>query len=130
MMNVVRLKQVIPVVLFVALVVAAAVGVQKGFKQSRMPLVDPNHPKVLADELPAVVLYSTEWCTYCKAARTYFTSKNVPFVERDIEKTPQAEREYRLLGGKGVPLITVNNHSIQGFDKTGFKTVYLGEVEL
>ncbi len=68
--------------------------------------------------------------SYCKAARTYFTSKNVPFVERDIEKTPQAEREYRLLGGKGVPLITVNNHSIQDFDKTGFKTVYLGEVEL
>ncbi|WP_053980544.1 glutaredoxin family protein [Marinagarivorans algicola] len=125
-----RLKQVIPLVLFVGMAGAVIAGVQKGLSQSRAPLVDPNHPKVVNNELPSVVLYSAEWCTYCKAARTYFTSKNVPFVERDIEKSPQAEREYRRLGGQGIPLITINDHRIQGFDKTGFKSVYLGEIEL
>lgn len=125
-----RIKQYVPVALFVVVALLMGVGLHKGFKQSSEPLVDPSHPKVQANDLPAVVLYSAEWCTYCKAAKSYFGSRQVPFIERDIEKSAQAAQAYRRLGGQGLPLITVNQHIIRGFDKAGFKAVYLNELAL
>lgn len=123
----IQLKRFVPVVLLFAIIVSAVLVLQKGFKQSQMPLLDPNHPKVLAQDLPKVVLYSAEWCAYCKAARAYFNAKQVPFIERDIEKSSQAHRDYQNLGGQGVPLITINHRVLRGFDKAAFKVAYLNE---
>ena len=124
----IHLKQIVPVVFVIVLIVGVIMGMQKGFRQSQLPLLDPSHPKVLAQDLPRVVLYSAEWCNYCKAARVYFIAKQVPFLERDIEKSPQAHSDYKNLGGQGIPLITINHYILQGFDKTDFKTEYLKAV--
>lgn len=70
-----------------------------------------------------VVMYRTSWCGYCKKAARYFTSKNVPFTEKDIEKDPAAGREMKEklaranLSGNGVPVIDVDGTIIQGFNQ-------------
>jgi len=42
----------------------------------------------------SVVLYTTAWCPACTQARTWFRQRGIPFVEHDIEKDQQADREY------------------------------------
>ncbi len=71
-----------------------------------------------------VVMYSTEWCTYCKKARKYFKKNNIQFVERDIEKSRSAKKQYEKIGGKGVPVILVGEKRMNGFSEKGFLKIY------
>ncbi|BCD98757.1 glutaredoxin family protein [Marinagarivorans cellulosilyticus] len=123
-----RIKAMLPVVIFFVLAAVAAAGIRYGLEQSKKPLIDSNHPNVVAGTLPVVTLYSTAWCSYCKAARTYFTRKNIAFIEKDIEKNPAAYQQYQQLGGNGVPFITINEYTMQGFDRKGFKAAYLKQL--
>ena len=63
-----------------------------------------------------VVLYSTDWCGYCKQTKRFLDSKGIPFKEFDIEKDAEARKAYEALGGRGIPLIDVNGTLIRGFD--------------
>jgi len=71
-----------------------------------------------------VLMYGAEWCGYCKQARSYFTSHGVPFSEYDVEKDAAAGREFKRLGGNGVPLILVGEQRLQGFSAAGFERLY------
>ena len=62
-----------------------------------------------------VVLYATEWCGYCQKTRELFAANNIPYVEYDIEKSTERHREYRQLGGRGVPVINANGTVIHGY---------------
>ena len=62
-----------------------------------------------------VVLYATEWCGYCERTRKLFAKHDIPYVEYDIEKSEQAYKEYKRLGGSGVPLVNANGTVIHGY---------------
>ena len=64
-----------------------------------------------------VVLYSTEWCGYCKQTRRFLDSKGIPYKEYDIEKSTEGRKAYEALGGRGIPLIDVNGTIIRGFSE-------------
>lgn len=67
-----------------------------------------------------VVIYSTNWCAYCKMARQYLSQKNIPVVEKNIEEDPTAHEELmNKIGGnfRGVPVIDVAGQIILGFDR-------------
>jgi glutaredoxin len=115
----------LPIIIFAVVAIAAGTAIRQGMANSSKPLVDVNHPKVLAGDVPKVTLYSTDWCSYCKAARTYFQRKQIPFEEKDIEKSVSAHKAYQQLGGNGVPFITIEAMSMQGFDRSSFKEAYL-----
>ncbi|WP_019528700.1 glutaredoxin domain-containing protein [Dasania marina] len=71
-----------------------------------------------------VKMYSAVWCGYCKKAKQYFIAQGIPFIELDIDKNPQAKREYKALGAKGVPVILVGNKRMNGFSVKGFQRIY------
>lgn len=71
-----------------------------------------------------VVMYSAAWCGYCKQARSYFKQQKIPFKEYDIETTQKGKRDYKKLGGNGVPLILVGDRRMSGFSVAGFKKLY------
>jgi len=71
-----------------------------------------------------VKMYSTNWCGYCKKARKYFNEKNINFVEYDIEKDSAANKRFKELGGKGVPLILVGKKKMSGFNSQRFDDIY------
>ena len=75
-----------------------------------------------------VVMYSTVWCGFCKQAKAYFRKKGIAFAEKDIEKSTQAKKEYKSLGGGGIPLILVGNkrgtQKISGFSIARFDAAY------
>ena len=77
-----------------------------------------------ADVGVEVVMYSTEWCGYCKKARKYFRSNNITFTEYDIEKDAKANRRHKEMGARGVPVILVGKKRMNGFSEAGFERIY------
>lgn len=74
----------------------------------------------------SVVMYSTTWCGYCKKAATYFRQKNISFQEYDIEKSEKGARDYKRLKGRGVPIILIGKHRMNGFNRETFDRIYFG----
>ena len=62
-----------------------------------------------------VVLYSTEWCGYCKQIRRFLDQKGIPYQALDIEKDAQARKAYEALGGGGIPFVDVNGTLIRDY---------------
>jgi glutaredoxin len=68
-----------------------------------------------------VTLYTTTWCGYCKKARAYLNARNIPFDDVDVETTDRGRREYRAMGGNGVPVILVGSQRMDGYDQSGLE---------
>ncbi|RMG21053.1 MAG: hypothetical protein D6729_01635, partial [Deltaproteobacteria bacterium] len=68
-----------------------------------------------------VVLYGTAWCGYCKKARRWLKRRGIPFVDRDVERDPEAVQELarkaRAAGvlPRGVPVIDVAGELVLGW---------------
>jgi glutaredoxin len=87
--------------------------------------VPPDERAAPADlQVKPVVMYATEWCGYCRKARAYFRKHNIPYTEHDIEKSESALKAFRMLGGRGVPLIVVGDQRMSGFSEGGFRRIY------
>jgi len=71
-----------------------------------------------------VVMYSTEWCGYCKKAKRYFNMKGITYTEYDVEKNARAKSEYQAMGATGVPVILVGKKRMNGFSEKGFEKLY------
>jgi glutaredoxin-like YruB-family protein len=71
------------------------------------------------DDATAIV-YSTNWCAYCKMAKQYLTQKGVKYVEKNIEESDDDRNELMAkIGGnfRGVPVLDINGEIILGFDR-------------
>lgn len=67
-----------------------------------------------------VIIYSTPWCGFCKMAKQYFDSKNVAYVDKNIEQDADAYKELmeKVQGNfQGVPVIDIKGQIILGFDR-------------
>ena len=67
---------------------------------------------------PRIVMYGTEYCSYCAAARMLLTKKGVEWEEISISGDEDKRREMmdRSGGGRTVPQIFIDGKSIGGFD--------------
>lgn len=76
-----------------------------------------------------VTLYMTSWCGACKAAAAYLRSRDVPFVEKDIERDASAAAEMQQkaqAAGKtprGVPVIDFRGTLLLGYDQGALATL-------
>lgn len=70
---------------------------------------------------PRIVMYATSWCPYCAKARDYFARNRIAYTEHDIEKSPAAHAEFKRLGGRGVPLISIGDRQMSGFSEQSFE---------
>ena len=67
-----------------------------------------------------VIVYSTNWCAYCKMAKQYLAGKEVAVDEKNIEEDPEAHKELMdKIGGnfRGVPVIDIAGTIVLGFDR-------------
>ncbi len=68
--------------------------------------------------MKTVTLYSTDWCPYCKAAKSFLAQKGVPYEEIDLTDD-DAGREALLVKANGrrtVPQMFVGDVHIGGYD--------------
>ncbi|MBJ6725914.1 glutaredoxin domain-containing protein [Geomesophilobacter sediminis] len=105
------------VALFLALPVAPALADQ-------LPQSPLNAAPEAAIVYPKITLFSTSWCPHCKHAKEYFTKKNIPFINRDVEVDTEA---MQLLTGKyqsqAVPVIVIGDDEVilRGFNEKKFE---------
>ncbi len=68
-----------------------------------------------------VIIYGAEWCGACHEAAAYLRRKGIPYVEKDIEKDPQAAREMQAklknagMRSGSIPVIDVRGKVMVGF---------------
>ena len=66
---------------------------------------------------PEVVIYTTPTCTYCGAAKRWFTEHGVTYTEYDVSRDPtRASEMYRLTGQGATPVIRVGGQVMVGYD--------------
>jgi len=89
-------------------------------------------PPPAAGGPPVVTIYGTSWCGACRQARQYFTTRKIPFADKDIERDADAARELAAKAAKmgiptdRVPVIDVRGRLLLGFDRARIETL-LGE---
>jgi glutaredoxin len=77
---------------------------------------------------PLVIIYGAEWCGACHDAARYLKKKGIPFIEKDVEKDPGAEREMERklaqngLRGGSIPIIDVRGKVMVGFSAEAIDT--------
>lgn len=70
-----------------------------------------------------VIIYGAEWCGACRQAGAFLRARDIPFVERDIERDPAAAAAMRAaaraagVSTSGIPIIDFRGRIIAGFDR-------------
>lgn len=70
-----------------------------------------------------VVVYSSDTCPYCVAAKNFLHENNVEFEEKNVTTCEQARNELISKGYRGVPVIVVGEEEVVGFDKSRLQTL-------
>lgn len=69
-----------------------------------------------------VTIYSTPTCTYCHAAKEFFTANGVEYTELDVAADLAARADMVTKSGQmGVPVIDVGGTIVVGFDEERIK---------
>lgn len=71
-----------------------------------------------------VVLYSADWCGYCRKAKAYLASNRIAYHEVDID-TDNGKADFaRTGGGKGIPLLLAGGQRVQGFSTAAYDSLF------
>ncbi len=99
---IIRMMAVLAVTLLTALTSLA----EEKAPQSRLNQVKAQETK----KYPQIVAYTVSWCPHCRAAKEYFTQKNIPFINKDVEIDEKAMDELRgKYQSEGVPVIVIGS---------------------
>lgn len=75
----------------------------------------------MAETAPhSVIIYSTDWCGFCRSLKQYLDQKGVTYTEKNIEADLSAHAELmQKIGGefRGVPVTDIDGQMILGFDR-------------
>jgi glutaredoxin 3 len=64
-----------------------------------------------------VLIYTTNWCPYCNAAKSLLDEKGVAYDEIDAtDPTIRSDMVQRANGRRTVPQIFIGDHHVGGYD--------------
>jgi len=67
--------------------------------------------------MPAIVMYTTNWCPYCERARRLLKAKGARFEEIDVESAAEKRAEMQARSGRRtVPQIFIGDTHVGGSD--------------
>jgi len=68
--------------------------------------------------MPAIEIYTQDWCPYCVRAKQLLDSKGVPYTEIDAPNGSDARAESQRRSGRtSVPQVFVDGTSLGGCDE-------------
>ena len=66
---------------------------------------------------PAVTVYTSDWCPYCRRAKDLLTQKNVVFNECNVDDEPELRQEMIARSNRRtVPQIFIGDRHVGGCD--------------
>jgi glutaredoxin len=96
-------------------------GLYEGGSQ-KQPYVSGNYEAIYQQAGKQVVMFSKSTCPYCAHARELLTHEHVEFAELVVDQSPEAQRWFETLDGKGVPLLFIGDRRIVGFREDVIRT--------
>lgn len=85
-------------------------------------ILNPAAPRKL--DYPKIVIYTVSWCPHCRELKEYLTSRNIPYINRDVEIDPGSMDEMvQKYKSYGVPVIVIGNDQevLKGFTEEQFE---------
>ena len=85
-------------------------------------ILNPAQPKKSA--YPKIVIFTVSWCPHCRELKEYLTSRNIPFINRDVELDPAAmDQLVQKYSTYGVPVVILGNDQeiLKGFTPAEFE---------
>lgn len=71
-----------------------------------------------------VTIYSTPTCHFCGAAKEFFKANNIAYTEHDVASdVEQRKAMIEKSGQMGVPVITVGENLVVGFDEEELRSL-------
>jgi glutaredoxin 3 len=66
-----------------------------------------------------IIVYTTPFCGYCRAAKRLLASKGLDFTEIDVSEDPAKREEMvaRAMGVRTVPQIFIHGRHVGGYDE-------------
>ena len=83
------------------------------FENPEAPQKDSNFQ--VKPDAGVVAIYTTQSCPYCKKAINWLNDNKVNYKEYDVSNHPKGKLDYKILGGRGVPLVLVGDERMNGF---------------
>lgn len=75
--------------------------------------------------MPRVIVYSTENCPYCRMVKAYLDRHGVEYMAIDVGKDREAAKKMVEISGQyGVPVTTVDDEIIIGFDAQRLNEIF------
>lgn len=66
-----------------------------------------------------VTVYSTPTCPFCKRAKAYLSGKGISYTDNNVAQDKDKAKEMVSLSGQmSVPVITIDDEIIVGFNQT------------
>jgi glutaredoxin-like YruB-family protein len=85
-------------------------------------ILNPAAPR--KSNYPKIVIYTVSWCPHCRELKEYLTSRNIPYINRDVELEPafmdELVQKYKSFG---VPVVIIGNEQevLKGFTGEQFE---------
>jgi len=77
-----------------------------------------------------VVVYTTPTCPYCHQVKQFLEQRGVKFTEHDVSIDRAAATEMiQKTGQRGVPVITIDDQVIVGFDRARLEQLLAGSAD-
>ncbi len=91
---------------------------------SNAPTGQIKKPDVQANNRSIVVIYSADWCGYCKKAKAFMRKNNIKFIEKSLNNSKDFKEITNLAKKLGIntnllnviPIFIVRNKIIIGFN--------------
>ena len=71
-------------------------------------------PEGYSDE---ILVFGFKGCPWCVKVENLLRDNRVHYKDMDVEKSKHAKREFRKLGGGGVPVTVIGDQAIRGFSE-------------
>ncbi|QQX80042.1 glutaredoxin family protein [Shewanella sp. KX20019] len=116
-----RTRNIIGYIFIITAGFSIGIGTKYGFDlYNQQPnVIQTNTSNHYQDIDSKVIIYTTQWCPFCKKAKQYLTKHNIDYIERDIESGNKETIElYESIGYPGVPKIVVGSKIINGFNES------------
>lgn len=77
-----------------------------------------NRLAAIPERRPDTLIYTAEWCGYCRKAKSFLRAQGVSFEERDVDD-PLVKRELvSKTGHSTIPVIERNGRRVIGWNRT------------
>lgn len=110
---------IIPALLAALVLVGTAASwlQEAGASRSGPPAAGAVVASPAGPERPAVLVYTTSWCGWCRKTLAWLEAEDVPYVNKDIERDPGHRAELvRKTGRTSIPVVEIDGALVQGFD--------------